>query len=109
VAHRSRRGALFHHDWSEHLARAKQPFAAIRQRVLLPLASSIAEADRALAPVIDEAMLRAVLAQVPDEWMLDENSAEATRAGYVAHLAARLDGPRAFAEEAERARVALRV
>lgn len=99
----------FHHDWTEHLARARRPFAAIRQHVLLPLAASIADADARLAPVVDEATVRAVVAQVPDAWLLDEHSPAAMRDGYVAHLRARLEGPRAFAEEAERARAALHV
>ena len=95
----------FHHAWDDHLARARSPFAAIRQHALLPFASSIADADAALAPLVTEAALRAIAADVPDEFLTAEATPAATRDGYVAHLLARMTAPRAFAEEAERARV----
>jgi hypothetical protein len=91
----------FHHAWEGHMSRAKTPFAAIRQHALLPFASSIAHADAELAPQISEATLRAIVAEIPDE-LID---GEATREGYAEHLLERLAAPRAFAEEAERARV----
>ena len=47
-------------------------------------------------------MLRAIVADVPDEYL----TGEVTREGYVEHLLERLAAPRAFAEEAERARAA---
>jgi len=93
----------FHHDWRDHLARARSSFAPIRQHVLLPLAGAIEEADAALAPRITEDALRAILAEVPDAWLLGEATPEATREAYVAHLWSRLAAPRAFAEEAARA------
>ena len=93
----------FHHQWDDHLARAKGAFPAIRTHALLPLAGDLAAADAALTPKIDEASLRAILADVPDEWLTAEATPDATRAGYVEHLLARLEGPRAFALEAIRA------
>src|SRR6185312_9454267 len=90
----------FHHAWPGHLARAKSPFAPIRDHALLPFASSISDADAELAPRVTETVLRAILGEVPDDYF----SGDATRDGYVEHLLARLAAPRAFAEEAERAR-----
>jgi len=81
-------------------ATATGPFAAIREHVLLPAAGSIAEADERLAPQVDTALLERLLAVVPPAWLGD-----ATAAGYVDYLGARLQAPRAFAQEAERARV----
>jgi len=95
---------IFHHDWSGHLARARSPFAAIRTHVLLPIAGDLLHADAELAPRIDEAALRDILAQVPDEWLLEDDGPDAMRAGYVAHLGARLRSPRPFVEEAMRVR-----
>lgn len=95
----------FHHDWPNHLSRAQAPFTPIRQHVLLPFASDIRAADAALAPVVTEALLRDVLAHVPDAWLTAESTPDATRAAYVEHLWQRASGPRAFVEEAERARV----
>jgi hypothetical protein len=91
----------FHHAWEGHMSRAKGAFAAIKQHALLPFASSIAAADTELAPMITRDVLEAIVAEIPDELL----QGEATRDGYVEHLATRLATPRAFAEEAERARV----
>lgn len=95
----------FHHDWAGHLARSDSHFAKIKQHVLMPQAGDIRVADAALAPLVTEAVLTAVLAHVPDAWLTAEATPEATRAGYVEHLLRRLGGARAFVEEAERARV----
>lgn len=93
----------FHHAWAGHLGRARGSFAAIRNHALLPLAGDIAAADAELAPKITEAALQAIVAEVPDAWLTGENSPDATRAGYVEHLLARMQAPRAFVEEALRA------
>ncbi|HEY5926082.1 MAG TPA: HipA family kinase [Kofleriaceae bacterium] len=93
----------FHHQWEGHLERARGPFSPIRSHALLPLAGDLAAADALLAPKIDEAGLRAILTEVPDEWLTAEATPDATRAGYVEHLLARLESPRAFVEEAIRA------
>lgn len=95
----------FHHDWPNHLARAQSPFAAVKHHVLLPRASSILEADAALAPLVTEAVLAAIVAQIPDAWLTAEPTPDAMRRGYIDHLLARATGPRAFAQEAERVRV----
>jgi hypothetical protein len=93
---------FFHHAWDDHLARARSPFSSIGKHALLPIAGDIAAADTELAPKITEAALRAILAGVPDDWLTGEATADATRAGYVEHLLARLEAPRPFVEEAVR-------
>ena len=95
----------FHHDWADHLQRARSAFAPIRQHVLLPLAGDIRAADAVLAPLVDESVLQQILARVPDAWLAGEATPEATRAGYVEHLLARLAAPRAFVEEVARAQL----
>jgi hypothetical protein len=95
----------FHHDWAGHLARSRSPFPMIRNHVLLPLAVDLRAADAALAPRITEAALRDIVAQVPDDWLSGEPTPEATRRGYVEHLWSRLAAPRAFVEEALRAKL----
>jgi hypothetical protein len=64
--------------------------------VLLPCAGSILEADERLAERLTEALHDAV-SLVPAEWADGER--------YLDYLTRRLAPPRAFAEEAERARV----
>jgi hypothetical protein len=97
----------FHHAWTDHLARSRSPFAAIRNHVLLPFTreADLRAADAALAPQITEPVLAEIVAQVPDDWLAGEATPEAVRRGYVEHLSARLAAPRDFIEEAIRARV----
>src|SRR5215217_582759 len=63
----------FHHaaDRGEELAR--RPFAAIAEHVLLPFAASIVEADARLAPRVTTRLLEEVAADVPPEWLGDED------------------------------------
>jgi hypothetical protein len=93
----------FHHDWTDHLARSRSPFAMIRNHALLPLAGDLRAADAELAPRITRAALHQIVAQVPDEWLDGEATPAATRASYVEHLWSRVSAPRAFVEEAIRA------
>jgi len=97
---------VHHRTWrlAEHAA---DPFPAIADHVLLPCAGSIAEADARLAPALDAAALDGLAALVPDAWLLGEGEDAdpgRRRAAYVEYLSQRLEEPRGFALEAERAR-----
>lgn len=98
-----------HHTWRDPTHHARRPFEPIRDHVLLPFASSIAEADARLAPMLDRATLVSLAAAIPDDWLRAEDGlpdADAHRRAYVDYLTTRLEAPRAFVEEAERARAA---
>jgi hypothetical protein len=101
---------------------ARARFAHIADHVLLPAAGPIAAADERLAERAREAVARAA-ALVPDGWLGADGArpasgasgapsaggsppaaAAARRADLVAFLLARLEPPRDFVEEAERAR-----
>lgn len=106
----------FHHDWpSVDDAKARLPFAPIRDHVLLPRATSLDAADERLAPLLSEEALRSFLAEVPDALLMDApegrtppfDSPGANRRAYLDYFRTRLAGPRAFAAEAERARRAV--
>jgi len=90
----------FHHAAERDPTHARSPFSAIREHVLLPFAGSIRAADERLAPQVTESVLEDVAAALPDEW-LDGDA----RRTYVDYLLERLESPRSFVEEAERARV----
>jgi hypothetical protein len=85
--------ALYAFHGTDPLARARGGFPAIRDHVLLPGAGPIGAADERLAGRVDPA---AAAALVPDEW--------ADGGVYAEFLARRLDEPRSWADEAERAR-----
>jgi hypothetical protein len=80
-------------------ATAAQPFPQVEDHVLLPFAGSVAEADARLAPQVDRRLLEELVALVPDPWF-----AGLAPAAYVDYLGRRLQAPRGFVEEAERAR-----
>jgi HipA-like protein len=92
--------ALYRQHAAQDLpAEAQRPFPAIRDHVLLPHAGSLAEADERCAPRLEAATVRAVVDEVPEDWLTGH-----PRAAYVEYLCARLEGPRGFAAEAEEAR-----
>src|SRR5262245_28939027 len=88
----------FHHDWSRAAASVRSPSAMVRNHALLPLAGDLRAADAALAPRITEAALTAIVAQVPDAWLTDDDGRApgAIRRAYVDHLCGRLAAPRDF-------------
>ena len=109
-------GALYaHHDWpAVDEARTRTPFPRIREHVLLERAADLAAADAALASRLDAAVIDSVLAEVPDELLIDPvsgrefSTAAAARARYREYLLIRLRAPRDFVAEAGRARERLR-
>lgn len=97
----------FHHGWGDGADRSASPFAAIKDHVLLRSASELDAADAALTARITPALIRDVVALVPDSWLATDRAFASTalaREAYVTHLARRLQAPRAFIEEAKRAR-----
>jgi hypothetical protein len=100
----------FHHGWSDSSDDSANAFAAIKQHVLLQSASALAEADAALSARFTPELLREVVELVPDTWLATDRAfatPAAARAAYVQHLSRRLRAPRAFFEEARRARAAI--
>jgi hypothetical protein len=85
--------SLYAFHGADPLARARGAFPPIRDHVLLPAAGSVLEADARLAARADPGPAAAL---VPPEW--------ADGLPYAEFLARRLEAPRDFAEEAERAR-----
>ena len=97
----------FHHGWGDGTDRAADAFAPIRDHVLLKFAGALTEADAAMTTRITPALIGEIVALVPDAW-LERDKAFASpalaREAYVEHLSRRLQMPRAFLEEARRAR-----
>jgi hypothetical protein len=89
----------FHHAADVDPEHARGRFEAVRDHVLLPYASSIEDADRRLAGRVTPELLEEVVGTVPQEWLAPER-----RMVYVDYLRRRLEAPREFVEEAERAR-----
>jgi len=98
-----------HHTWRDPDEHARRPFERLRDHVLLPFAGSIAEADDRLAGRLDADRIAELVAAIPDAWLPDDaliGDAAAQRAAYRRYLGRRLEHPRPFVEEVERARTA---
>ncbi len=98
-----------HHAWRDPDDHARRPFERIRDHVLLPYADPIREADERLASRIDSGLLTGLVDELPEAWLPHDpvvGDAQAQRAAYVRYLRLRLEPPRVFVEEADRARSA---
>lgn len=98
-----------HHTWRDPDAHARRPFEGIRDHVLLPVAGPIEAVDETLASRLDERALRALVDAIPDAWLDPEPGLPdpaAHRAAYLGYLRRRLEAPRPFVLEADRARAA---
>ena len=100
------------HTWRDAAAHARRPFTQVQDHVLLPFAGSIAEADGRLAPKVTAGLLAAIMDLVPGAWLQEPGPGHgrrdlaAVRRRYVDYLLHRLEAPRPFVEEADRARAA---
>ena len=92
----------FHHNWDGYKERIRNPFAQIREHVLLRAASELEAVDAELHGTITAEVLEPILASIPDGWMESDD-----RDAYREYLLGRLEGPRLWVEEGIRARALL--
>lgn len=93
----------FHHSWPGWESRVQSAFPQIEDHVLLHRAGDLTAADSRLRPKLTDDVLRCVVASVPDEWLGGEEqfaTIEEQREAYVAYVSRRLNGPRAWLQEA---------
>ena len=100
-----------HHDWaSVDEARTRSPFPLVRDHVLLLRSGDLEAADADAAALLDEDVVDAALAAVPDELLIDARGpaefadAAAARRRYRDYLLGRLRAPRDFVAAAIEAR-----
>ena len=100
----------FHHSWQNWEEKANQPFAKIKDHVLLPRASKLLEIDAAYRAILTKERIDKIVSMVPDVW-LNGNSPFATadehRKAYARFLEARVAYSETFVKDAEHAREAL--
>jgi len=97
----------FHHGWGDGADRSAGVFPAIKDHILLKFAGALDEADAAMTARITPELVRDIVALVPDAWLATDKvftTPALARDAYVQHLSRRLTAPRAFLEEARRAR-----
>jgi hypothetical protein len=99
-----------HHTWANFRERSRGAFPQIKDHVLLPYADALAEADIVLSAALTRELIEQIADLIPESWLEDEPhfaSVAEHRAAYVDYLCTRLEAPRAFVEEALRARAQL--
>jgi hypothetical protein len=97
----------FHHSWTNHRERSRDPFPMIKDHVLLRFSGSLEGADSKLTALITTDCIEDIVKLIPDEWLAGDSSfAEITqnREAYTDYLRIRLASPHGFVEEAIRAR-----
>ncbi|MGV9314817.1 HipA family kinase [Streptomyces sp. NPDC003691] len=85
---------IWHHNWPGAAASAAKPYDA-SDHALAPFRPDIAAAAAELAPLVTEELLAGIVAEVPDEWLVDEPGFATTdevRAAYTAALLSRAAG-----------------
>lgn len=100
----------FHHNWQNWEESARRPFVQVKDHVLLPQASMIAEADAALRVLLTPEKIRGIVNLIPDDWLQEWPSGEspaAVREVYYQFLTIRLAASEIFVKEAQHAREAL--
>ncbi|HEU0202630.1 MAG TPA: HipA family kinase, partial [Burkholderiaceae bacterium] len=97
----------FHHDWDNASATSMSAFPRIKDHVLLRFATRLQETDVQMVERITPGRIADIVQAIPDAWLAPEPAfagANQQREAYTQALAARLQSPRAFVEEAIRAR-----
>ncbi len=97
----------FHHSWNNYLERSRDPFALIKNHVLLRFAGALNEADATLSAQISPDLIERVINLIPDIWLVGDQQFSGViekRAAYLEYLLNRLQASRNFTEEAIRAR-----
>jgi hypothetical protein len=97
----------FHHSWDGHSEAAVRPFAQVKDHVLLPYASRLAEVDAEFRGLLTPTLIREVVELVPEEWLTTgiwTESPAAVRRVYSEFLNRRVENSSVFVENAIHAR-----
>jgi hypothetical protein len=100
----------FHHSWEGYSEAAIRPFAQVKDHVLLPFASRLAEVDAEFRSLLTPALIRDVVELVPEEWLTTGvwgESPAAVRQVYSDFLIRRMERSAVFVENALNARKAI--
>ena len=97
----------FHHAWSSLDRPAMNPFALIKDHVLLEQASELAGVDAEMRTVLTADRLESIVRLIPDAWLEDDPGfadKAAQREAYLNFFKLRLQSSEIFVQEAMRAR-----
>jgi hypothetical protein len=89
----------FQYSWGGDVSRSQDPFTRIKDHILLRFAGALPQADAAMTQAITPEVIQRIVGLIPDTWLGGDS-----RGAYAEYLIQRLTGPRAFVQEAIRAR-----
>lgn len=96
----------FHHNWAQWREQINKPFIQIKDHVLLRKATLLDDVDLQARHVLTGERLKAIVDEVPDEWLANTFEGEdiaAMRAMYVEFLSERIKQSSVFVEAAQNA------
>lgn len=97
----------FHHAWQNWKEQALRPFAPVKDHVLLPQATKLAEVNEEYRSLLTEDRIAAIVQAVPEDWLNNnthEASADERRKVYTEFLITRIASSEIFVKEAQHAR-----
>ena len=97
----------FHHSWANWESHAKSAFTLIKDHVLLPQASALAQADTEFKKILTEENIKDITALLPEDWLQWEDTDQTPqeiRDVYTKFLMTRLENSEIFIKEAQDAR-----
>src|SRR3982074_3235702 len=59
----------FHHSWNQFMERAADPFARVKDHILLPFAAELDAADARMSALITSRVLEEIVALIPESWL----------------------------------------
>jgi len=101
----------FHNSWEGWEARAQQPFLLVKDHVLLPQASKLAEVDKQFRAILSPERIQSIVSLIPESWLGGEDDIFATtaahRQAYAQFLTQRVAHSEIFVKAAQDARQSL--
>jgi hypothetical protein len=97
----------FHHAWNSHDEHATNPFALIKDHVLLKYASALEDVDARMASQLTAEKLANIVQWIPESWLAEDSgfpSKGAQREAYLRYFVRRMQFSGVFVQEAIRAR-----
>jgi hypothetical protein len=97
----------FHHAWRSGDQHATNPFAMIKDHVLLRYASALPEVDAEMTALLTPAKLAGIVQSIPDSWLPEDPGFAgriAQREAYLNFFTLRVRSSEIFVQEAMRAR-----
>jgi hypothetical protein len=98
----------FHHSWQNWREKATQPFALIKDHVLLKRATELDQVNEEFRLLLTDELITSIINLIPDEWLIGVfDTTDEHRQAYAQFLQLRIANSAIFVNEAQHARKGL--